>query len=202
MLPRGRSIFRTAKGCSIFIRGATSRTGRISTCEPGRKADAPPRSTVKPPLTRPTMAPLTGSFLSNAFSSLSQLSSRRALSREMTASPSAFSIRSRKTSISSPGFGAVDPGPVNSRSEIRPSVFRPTSTVTKSFSTAVTRPLMTEPSARSRPAKLASSIWAKSSRDGDAVSVFVIVWGYSRVFALYSGRPVGSGGLAAVWERT
>ena len=44
------------------ISGPTSRTGRMSTCEPGRKAEAPPRSTVKPPFTRPTMAPMTGSL--------------------------------------------------------------------------------------------------------------------------------------------
>jgi hypothetical protein len=41
------------------------------------------------------MTPVTRSLFSNAFSSLTQLSSRRALSRLMTASPSAFSMRSR-----------------------------------------------------------------------------------------------------------
>ena len=40
------------------ISGPTSRTGRMSTWLPGRKATAPPRSTVKPPLTRPKMTPV------------------------------------------------------------------------------------------------------------------------------------------------
>ena len=35
-----------------------SRTGRISTCEPGRKATAPSRSTVKPPLTLLKITPV------------------------------------------------------------------------------------------------------------------------------------------------
>ena len=41
MLPRGRSILRIANGCSRPISGPTSRTGRMSTCEPGRNAEAP-----------------------------------------------------------------------------------------------------------------------------------------------------------------
>ncbi len=59
MLPRERSILRIWKGCGVPISGVTSRTGRMSTCEPGRKATAPPRSTVKPPFTRPKITPLT-----------------------------------------------------------------------------------------------------------------------------------------------
>src|ERR687884_495436 len=42
MLPRGRSILRIANGCSRPIKGPTSRTGRMSTWLPGRKAEAPP----------------------------------------------------------------------------------------------------------------------------------------------------------------
>ena len=38
-------------GHGTFINGVTSRIGRISTCDRGRKATAPSRSTVKPPLT-------------------------------------------------------------------------------------------------------------------------------------------------------
>ena len=74
---------------------STSRIGRMSTCERGRNATAPSRSTVKPPLTWLKMTPVTFSLFWNAFSSLPQLSSRRALSRDSTASPSAFSTRSR-----------------------------------------------------------------------------------------------------------
>ena len=95
MLPRGRSIFKMAKGCVMFINGPTSRTGRISTWLPGKNAFAPPKSTVKPPLTRPTIAPSTGSPVAKIFSRRVQASSRRAFSRLTTASPSAFSIRSR-----------------------------------------------------------------------------------------------------------
>ena len=95
MLPRRRSILRIWNGCGWFISGPTSRIGRMSTCERGRNATAPSRSTVKPPLTWLKITPVTFSLPWNAFSSLPQLSSRRALSRESTASPSAFSTRSR-----------------------------------------------------------------------------------------------------------
>ena len=91
----------------MFISGVTSRTGRMSTCEPGRNATAPPRSTVKPPLTRPKITPSTRSLSSNDFSSRTQASSRRALSRDSTASPMAFSMRSRNTSTSSPTVEVV-----------------------------------------------------------------------------------------------
>ena len=40
-----------------FISGPTSRIGRMSTCERGRKATAPSRSTVKPPFTWLKMTP-------------------------------------------------------------------------------------------------------------------------------------------------
>jgi hypothetical protein len=95
MLPRRRSILRIWNGCGAFISGVTSRIGRMSTCERGRNATAPSRSTVKPPLTWLKMDAVTFSLFLNAVSSLPQLSSRRALSRDSTASPSAFSTRSR-----------------------------------------------------------------------------------------------------------
>ena len=77
------------------ISGPMSRTGRTSTWLPGRNATAPSRSTVKPPLTLLKMTPSTCSLALNFSSSRVQLSSRRALSRDSTASPSAFSMRSR-----------------------------------------------------------------------------------------------------------
>ena len=61
MLPRRRSIFRIWKGCGTFISGPTSRTGRMSTWLRGRKATAPSRSTVKPPLTWLKITPSTRS---------------------------------------------------------------------------------------------------------------------------------------------
>ena len=172
-----------------------SRMGRISTWLPGKNAVAPSKSTVKPPLTRPNIMPCTRSPASKDFCKRTQLSSRRALSRDNTASPIAFSICSRKTSTSSPTLTLIcavvlvsrlDLGaekleaeseeeseeeseaeseeeseeaeegapsvPVscveveNSRRAMRPSVFKPTSTMTKSFSMAVMRPLTTVPS--------------------------------------------------------
>ncbi len=51
ILPRRRSILRIWNGCVTCIKGVTSRIGRISTWLRGRKATAPSRSTVKPPLT-------------------------------------------------------------------------------------------------------------------------------------------------------
>src|SRR4030081_2097697 len=117
------------------------------------------------------MTPCTFSLFWNAFSSLPQLSSRRALSRDSTASPSAFSIRSRNTSTSSPTLSSpLRPGPVNSRTATRPSVFRPTSMTAMSFSMATTVPLMTGPSWRLPWVNDSSSIEAKSSRDGAAAA--------------------------------
>src|SRR5580700_2297761 len=83
ILPRRRSILRIWNGWGTFISGPTSRTGRMSTWLRGRKATAPSRSTVKPPLTWLKMTPSTFSFFSNACSSLTQLSSRLALPREI-----------------------------------------------------------------------------------------------------------------------
>ncbi len=57
------------------------------------------------------------------------------------------------------------PGPVNSRSATRPSVFRPTSMTAMSFSMATTMPLTTEPSCRLPAVNDSSSIAAKSSRE-------------------------------------
>ena len=91
MLPRRRSIFKIWNGCLMFINGPASRTGRTSTCDPGKNATAPPKSTVKPPLTRPKIAPSTRSSLACAFSRRSHASSRRAISRDTTASPLTFS---------------------------------------------------------------------------------------------------------------
>jgi len=95
ILPRERSILRIWKGCGVPMSGVMSRTGRISTWLPGRNATAPERSTVKPPLTRLKITPVTRSFAWKFFSSCVQASSRRAFSRESCASPFLSSIRSR-----------------------------------------------------------------------------------------------------------
>src|SRR5471030_3048541 len=57
----------------------------------------------------------------------------------------------------------------NSLREMRPSVFRPTSTMAKSFSMATMVPLMTWPSWGDWVSKLCSSMAAKSSREGAAM---------------------------------
>ena len=123
ILPRRRSIFKTMNGCAMPIKGPASRTGRTSTCEPGKNATAPPKSTVKPPLTRPNIAPSTRSSDACAFSKRSHASSRRAFSREITASPRWFSTRSRNTSTVSPtSISGAWPGFANSLRSIRPSI--------------------------------------------------------------------------------
>src|SRR5580700_7532716 len=147
MLPRERSILRIWNGCGEPRSGVMSRTGRISTWLPGRKATAPLRSTVKPPLTRPKIMPVTRSLAWKLFSSWVQASSRRAFSRDKEASPFLSSIRSRKTSTVSPTWisGPLPPA-VNSLSGTRPSDLSPTSISATSLSIEMTRPLTTVPS--------------------------------------------------------
>src|SRR5579885_2377722 len=147
MLPRERSILRIWNGCCVPSSGVMSRTGRMSTWLPGRNATAPDRSTVKPPLTRPKMTPVTRSLAWKFFSSWVHASSRRAFSRESWASPFLSSMRSRNTSTMSPTrtSGSLPPA-ANSLSGTRPSDLRPTSISAASFSTAMTRPLTTVPS--------------------------------------------------------
>ncbi len=57
------AILRIWNGCGVCISGVTSRTGRMSTWLRGRKATAPSRSTVKPPLTWLKITPVTFSIL-------------------------------------------------------------------------------------------------------------------------------------------
>ena len=176
MLPRRRSILRIWNGCLEPINGVMSRTGRTSTWLPGRKATAPPRSTVKPPLTRPKIAPSTRSLSANAFSSTTQASSRRARSRLSIASPWRFSIRSRNTSTVSPTLtSGACPGRANSFSGTRPSAFSPTSITARSFSIAMMRPSTTVPSAMADFAIASSNMTAKFSSlpEGSPLSVVV-----------------------------
>ena len=154
----------------MSISGVTSRTGRISTWLPGKKATAPERSTVKPPLTRPKITPSTRADSVNSASSLSHAASRRARSRLSIASPFEFSTRSTNTSTSSPTLrSAFWPGAANSRSGTRPSDLRPTSMTAMSFSIAVIMPLTTRPSKPwSSPPSDSLRSAAKSSRVGFA----------------------------------
>ena len=58
----------TLNSSGLFSRYDGSRTGRTSTREPGKNARTLSISTVKPPLTRPVMMPMTISCFSNAVS--------------------------------------------------------------------------------------------------------------------------------------
>ena len=86
------------------------RTGRRSTCEPGRNAFTPPRMvTERPPFTRALMVPSMSSSRSQAPEISSQTFSRSAFSLDRTHRPSSFSRLSRKTSISSPSLTPTVP---------------------------------------------------------------------------------------------
>ena len=143
MLPRTLSIFKIWNGWEMPINGVMSLIGRISICEPGRNAMAPLRSTVKPPLTRPKITPFTLSLLFIIFSRSCHTSSRRAFSRDRTMLPSLSSYLSTKTSTTSPTFNSSFLP--NSRKGMRPSDFKPTSTVAKSSVKRMIVPFMTVP---------------------------------------------------------
>jgi hypothetical protein len=89
------------------IRG--SRTGRTSTSEPGRNARTLSISTVKPPLTRPVMMPMTTSCFSKAVSSRVQVLARLAFSRDRRVSPEPSSTLSNATSTVSPTATSISP---------------------------------------------------------------------------------------------
>ncbi len=73
------------------------RTGRRSTCEPGRNAFTPPRMvTERPPFTRALMMPSMSSSRSHAREISSHTFRRSAFSFERTHRPSSFSRLSRK----------------------------------------------------------------------------------------------------------
>src|SRR6185503_15947859 len=196
MLPRARSIFRIWNGCGVPISGPTSRTGRMSTWLPGRNATAPLRSTVKPPFTRPKITPVTRWLSLNWRSSWVQDSSRRAFSRESTASPCLSSMRSRYTSTMSPTLiSCFCPGAANSLSATRPSDFKPTSIRTNSFSIPTTVPLSTLPSRPELAPRVSSSSAANDSDDGFSFRADLAIRVES--FRCCTGRPVVSGGLGS-----
>jgi hypothetical protein len=100
------------------------RTGRRSTCEPGRNALTPPLMvTLSPPFTRAVMVPSISSSRSQAALISSQTFSLSAFSLERSTRPSSVSLLSTSTSTRSPGDTTASPlpGSVNSLSEIIPS---------------------------------------------------------------------------------
>ena len=86
-----------------------SRTGRTSTSEPGRNARTFSMSTVKPPLTRPVMMPVTISPSLKACSRRVQVRARLAFSRDRRVSPVPSSTASSATSTSSPALTSSSP---------------------------------------------------------------------------------------------
>ena len=109
MLPRFLLNLMTLKRCCLPMNASRLRTGRRSTCEPGRNAFTPPRMvTERPPFTRALMVPSISSSRSHAPEISSQTFSRSAFSFERTQRPSSFSRLSRKTSISSPSLTPTD----------------------------------------------------------------------------------------------
>src|SRR5690625_3656425 len=110
------------------------------------------------------------------------------------ASPFLSSIRSRKTSTVSPTFSsASSPALANSRSGMRPSDLRPTSTTTASLSIATTRPRSTLPSRLSAPPRLSSSRAAKDSLTCGSAAIWELI--YYPFELTVTGLPVVSGGL-------
>ena len=134
--PRGRSILRIANGATAISGPTTSAPGGYRPL-PGEAE--PPRSTVKPP------------FRGRRWSHPPVRSWRRRLPGEVrlaagllaiTASPSAFSTRSRERldRVAHLGIALPSSSTPNSFAGMRPSVFRPTSMIAKSFSIAATMP--------------------------------------------------------------
>ncbi len=91
------SSLMTLNSSGLPSRCAVSRSGRMSTSEPGRNARISLMSTVKPPFTLPLIWPSTTSWLSKAVSSIFQVSARLAFSRDSRVSPQPSSTTSMAT---------------------------------------------------------------------------------------------------------
>ena len=103
------SSLMTLNSSGLFSRYDVSRTGRTSTSEPGRNARTFSISTVKPPLTRPVMTPVTICELLKAVSRRVQVRARLAFSRDRRVSPVPSSTESSATSTSSPVLTSISP---------------------------------------------------------------------------------------------
>ena len=85
MLPRFLLNLMTLNRCCLPMNASRLRTGRRSTCEPGRNAFTPPRMvTERPPFTRALMVPSMSSSRSHAPEISSQTFRRSAFSFERT----------------------------------------------------------------------------------------------------------------------
>ena len=144
-LPRWRLSLRIFITIFWPTKWPRSRTGRRSTCEPGRKPRTP-MSTARPPLILSVTKPSISRSSSKILVISSQILALSAFSLERIRCPSAFSASSRKTSISSPTAGMLSRR--NSLSGIAPSDLKPTSTMTSCSVILMTRPRTISPSSR------------------------------------------------------
>ena len=180
MLPRRRSILRIWKGSSLLSKrrdvAHRADVDLAARQERDRAAEIDREAALDPAEDRA----VTLAVSLNACSSLFQLSSRRAFSRDSSASPLLVrSARRRPRPLADLHLGGW-PGVENSLIGTRPSDLRPTSITASSFSIAITVPVTTEPSMRSRSRRDSSSIAAKSSDEG-MVSVAVCACGHKLV---------------------
>ncbi len=167
MLPRFLLNLMTLNRWFLPMSASRLRTGRKSTCDPGKKALTPPRIvTDRPPFTRVLIVPSINSSRSQAAEISSQTLRRSAFSLEMMQRPLASSRLSRKTSIWSPTFTVrVPSGPVNSCAGMVPSDLYPISTMMLSGPTLMTFPLTMSPSLTSSRLRDSSKSAAKLSSE-------------------------------------
>ena len=167
----------------------TSRTGRMSTWLPGRNATAPPRSTAKPPLTRPKIVPCDlGGVLERLLELVPALLAARLVAAAATPRRcGSRSARRRPRPDRRPATSAGCPGVENSLSGTRPSALSPTSTTASSFSIAMTVPVITEPSIRSLARNDFVEHARRSLRSADVGSVAIWAWVMNSVLA---GQPL------------
>src|SRR5215831_9913070 len=158
------SSLMTLNSSGLPSRYEVSRTGRTSTSEPGRKARTFSISTVKPPLTRPVMTPVTISDLLKASSRRVQVRARLAFSRERRVSPVPSSTESSATSTWSPDLTSTSPRSfLNCSRGMTASDFSPTLTMTTSLVTSTMSPVRIMPGRMRWLARLCSKSWAKLS---------------------------------------
>ena len=141
MLPRLRLYLRILNSKTSPKSLSRLRTGRRSTCDPGRNA-LTPMSTCMPPLTREVMVPLTVPSCSKISPTFSHVRRFSALRLETMVTPSSSSSASTKTSKISPISASTTPSSFkNSVVGTRQSDLKPMSMVTHSLVVSVTVPL-------------------------------------------------------------
>ena len=166
MLPRRRSIFRIWNGCGWFISGPTSRIGRTSTWLTGQERHGAVEIDGEAALdAAEDHAGDAGLFVEGALELdpaflAAGLVARQHGFAQRVLDPLEIDLDLVADLRSSAGT----PGMENSLSEMRPSVFRPTSTMAKSFSMATMVPVMTVPSWRRLGHEALLRAWPRNRR--------------------------------------